>query len=775
MAFASPKSKRSTHEIVLDLNGEKYGLRLANKGEGGYSFDEKTTEGGFGFPAGRSSKKYGSDPIMTMLEQRTWTDGRGVQDYEGSQGGYFDALSAWTLTKEHLLPTPQWKFATGVRTSENSYMPGDMTFVPVVGDDKYMSIGVAVAAGYTMSHFKMWVRRRGTPGTLTFQLRSNTGGSPTTITLKSSTVTVSTITDVVSQLYDFAPTTPYTCTTATYHMVVYSASTDDENNHWEIGVDAATASSKKSTDGTTWTAATYKMYYRITDADSTLSKMWYFFNYKSNVYACSKSTSGNAIVKKYASGTFTALTSTGLVRVKERPLVINDYVMFPQGSAAMIRKYSGSAWGNDNDRYADFLDEYVDDVDGAQVIKVLNKTTSIEFQQSEPSAFGGETTFSHTLDIGHYRNPCTGTLGIDNAVYIFKEDGPGVVEAKKYKAMKNGMDKTPSARNGISSCYTQKMVYYSWLNSMVRQFGGSSDDVGLSWSGKPLPDGRQGYYSKMEPYIAIIFCAIDAGTSGTSSVQIYDGLTWSEFFRAPAVGMRIRDILVQPVEDGNPRLWIDCGSDIIYIDLPKDVASPHYDSSIVFQHEFVLISPTFDDGAVSLAKYIRAITLATENLNGSTIQIEVDYQTGDEVGTNTWHFAGAATTSPEEVINLHLDNVRRARYRLRGMTSDASVPPVINGIVLDGFTRTLSRKVWGARIQVGGSTILNRPDHKSEDLLAFLDKCTNYPGSVYMTSVFKELHGKRVIISPPSVYRETIKKNTRVWKGQFTLSIMDVT
>ena len=162
---ASPTDGRPTHDIVLSWGGQKWGLILDDS-KGSYAIDERTTEASFSAIFARAGTKtaFGDDPILTMLEQADWSSGRGIKNYRDSETGYFDAAYMWSLTPSHILPVPQFKYATGLRTSF-MFQPDRVFVWKSLAEIPYISVSFTAIA-FTLTHIKLWVRSRGNPGTL---------------------------------------------------------------------------------------------------------------------------------------------------------------------------------------------------------------------------------------------------------------------------------------------------------------------------------------------------------------------------------------------------------------------------------------------------------------------------------------------------------------------------------------------------------------------------------------------------------------------------------
>ena len=306
-----PDVKNPTHEISLSDGVEVWGLKLENGPAGVREGSQQPSTLRF---TGGGTKFGDYEPSLSHIEQRTWKGGRGQEDFVDDATRFYDSQSAWTLTPNRLLPSLQWKFARNVR-SNDTLQPGNMTWKALTGTTRYVSVGFAASASYSADKAYMWVRRRGSPGTLTFELCANTAGDPGTV-LQTVTKNTTNITDVISvfQVFDWTSTESLTSGT-TYHVKVYGASTDSAANHWEVGVSTATSSGKISSDNTTWAGVSYTPYYRVVVAD--VDRKWIPFTMDSAFYAVDKkaaSTASTLLINgdrgKATSATSTTLTDT---------------------------------------------------------------------------------------------------------------------------------------------------------------------------------------------------------------------------------------------------------------------------------------------------------------------------------------------------------------------------------------------------------------------------------------------------------------------------------
>jgi hypothetical protein len=274
-------------------------------------------------------------------EQKNWIGGRGRLRFDDDPTGFFDCHSLWTTTEEKLFPALQWRFAAHRNANNNA--PGDnhnLAWWKLYGNTpgsriaRYLSIIVSDGFNGADKGY-LWIRRRGTPGTLTFELCNNSSGSPGTV-ITTVTKTVSDITDTVSvwQLFDWTGTQNL----STYHIKIYGASSDNAANHWEVLGNADGTSSKYSSDNSAWSAATISMYYRVTDAD--IDRQWRFFTLEGALYCVSQNDDGSSSVLRIAGLRGTASSATSTTLTNSAASMATDFYIGSQ-----IRIFDGTGEG----------------------------------------------------------------------------------------------------------------------------------------------------------------------------------------------------------------------------------------------------------------------------------------------------------------------------------------------------------------------------------------------------------------------------------------------
>lgn len=207
-------------------------------------------------------------------EQRSWKGGRGVEKFNDNNEGFWDSENAWTLSKGHVHNGLLWRFARGLRKATTNFS-NSKSWRPLYGASLGISVEFTLIAGEsgTYTNMQFWVRWRGSSSatnTLTARIHSS-DGTP----LETDTMTVEDATDgdSVSRLLTFSISQSLTGGTD-YILTLYGASSSNENEHWEVAVDASDSDSKISADPandnpTTWDTplSTFSMLFRITDAD----------------------------------------------------------------------------------------------------------------------------------------------------------------------------------------------------------------------------------------------------------------------------------------------------------------------------------------------------------------------------------------------------------------------------------------------------------------------------------------------------------------------------
>lgn len=856
----SPNTKSPTHQISLSDGREIWGLRLIDGPEGLTEIPMTPSTIHF---SGLASKFGDWDPAMSHLEQRTWVGGRANASFDQDSSRFFDSQMAFSMIDSKIFPAPQWKFVDKIRETYQ-HMPGDMAWQALLADKMYISAEFTIGgSNFDAQKVYIWLRRIGTPGTVTIQIWVDSGGSPDTL-LASATGTLSknTVTDVISRWIsvDVSAASDLAANTK-YHIVVIGASTDNTGNHWEVGKDISGTGSQFSTAGSSWTAAQFTIYHRV--VDTATDRRFYKFEFRGAVYAVDRKADGTASQLyingdrgKATSATATVLTdsnkswtvdewigawvringgtganqpareitdngtdslttaawditpdNTSLyviystdkmtdispgagdefdIPVTGEPLVAEEVVYFPRGNAVNIYKMQWDDTANppvhnfrdDTGDNADVLHGFSDATNEFQIYVAENVTMTAK--RFSTVAYAANLAAGTAIDVGDDSAQIIRIFDYNDKVWAFKADGIYDLSGDKAQRKGTGLDFMPSDNLGEAAANRNFFLFLSWGGFDLIQLQENAAMVDMAnigpSRGEGLPSDRKGKISAVAFHPSGLFVAIDAGDSNYSSVLVRtDPVGYHEIFRAPETGMRIRGMYWQTCPGTFPRLWIDVGDDMIFQEWPRDTFNPLQDNGVNYQHECVIISSTYDMGVARLHKYISQIALISKNFQ-TGIEARIEYQVDTDIGTNIWLSAGTFYLSPESEVDIDIGKVKQFRFRIRLLTDDADIPPIIRATVMEGFARTPVKYQYKLLIQAshtqrtlsGSST-----DHNPDLFFDWLKEVAGSAGKVYMNSIWESANGINVIVEPSALQRDFSNSIAGVWGGNFQLMVRE--
>jgi hypothetical protein len=561
----NPRTQSPSHEISISDGVQTFGLRL----DDGVRSIQETPMTASTLLINSQGGKFGDyDPSMSHIQQNSWIGGRGQENFAEDASRYFDSKNLWTATPDMIFPSLQWKYATGYRTQDMAQVGDNYNWVSLAG--LWLSRSFAASASYNADKCNLWIKRVGTPGTLTISIAADSAGKPGTDAITATKTTADLAENIASWIsFDWTGTVALTSGT-TYHIVAKGATTDNIENHWEImtSLEASPPNNAYlSLDAGTWTLTNYKLYYRVVAAD--VAQFWKFFSYNGKSYAYS--TPGNGTTQLFeANGTaFTEITSTGLT-VATDVKIANGIVYFAQGESVNIRRWNGTTWADDGTNKATLLYVHYDETDGAQVWRAIPSTSKIS--RAATTAWGTNLVFGTEIAIGDTTSLITGLCGYNNSLWVFKKDSVWAVKNDKAAKLDVGIDDALSQINGSVSVSHGLYLYFNFVTSLERLYGGTLDDVGPS-RGSGMPADRTGSISALDSVMSTLFVGIDGRISTRySSVMIFDGINYHEIWRAPEIGKRVQSIKWQSRSDDVttlPILWIDYVGDIVNINFPR--------------------------------------------------------------------------------------------------------------------------------------------------------------------------------------------------------------
>jgi hypothetical protein len=485
----------------------------------------------------------------------------------------------------------------------------------------------------------------------------------------------------------------------------------------------------------------------------------------------------------YGGDAFTEITSTGLALITGDPAISNGIVYFPQGDSTNIRimhmDYSDAddhAFDveNTNNNKAYLLTTGYDAAEGSPQLWRANITlasgtpngAAISVSRGPtaplagspaiptPLAFGTDVTFKTSILTGENTNRINNIFFHDNALYVVKENTFYIVQYDRAVNVKVGGESAPDLHNGAAICVADKQLYSSFNNDVYLISGGGAYPTNMQHN---LPSGSSGYAADLEPHADWIFAAIDAGVSGTSSIMKYstDTKTWSEQFRAPQVGRRMRSVQWQDCPGTRPRLWVECGFEPMVQEFPINGVRPYDDSGMKYQHEAVIELPTVDLQSVD-SKYYSVLSITSQGLAQESDtevghEIVVEFQADNDVGTANWSHAGYIRTSPTGQVTLGQGDTRKLRVRLRLLQNEATDPVIIETIGLSLFSRHQLSEQWRLNFNLTGDD----EEQNSLEFLKWLRQVAQTAEPIRLLSTFPLYHNRLVTLSNLPYYNLT--------------------
>lgn len=480
----------------------------------------------------------------------------------------------------------------------------------------------------------------------------------------------------------------------------------------------------------------------------------------------------------YATPVWKEITGHGLTKVVSKPVVSWGVVYFPQGPSVNVRRmqFTGSyAYADDAANRADQMFFYRDGV-----WKLLNEaSTTDRFTQlmyAPPQQWGTDLVFTGNIRCGTSEYPATNMMEFDGALYVAKNDSLWRIYDNVAARLNLGIEIVPDDTNGKAMASLGGGLYFSWSHSVERLQGSVLDDIGW-WKNEGLPTGRRGYCSSMAGALAWMYAALDAGASGESAVMVHNGRGWHEIYRAP-LGQRIREVFWQQCPETNPHIWFSHGNNLRYMKFPNQTLNILNDSSTVFEPSANVITSTIDAGEPTFYKILKGVQIVSKNL-GSTAYIDVDYQVNNDVGTDEWIYAGRANVSPVDFVSIGADgkgSITQMRLRFRLVSESATVSPVMYSWQAQGHVVEPIKYQWNLRIKVAGNqnTKKSTPDHKPDDLLRFLDKAAREMRALRMRTKYVSSDDKIVYVSPPTIVRTAINTILKQWTGSIIITLREV-
>lgn len=769
------------NDILFEDGSEVYDLKLDGNIR---SIDELSqTSSNLLLGAGGGRYKRG-DPTFSEFEQETWEGGALGEFYYEDQTRYKESGGMMTRFPKKLFLQSLWKISTGLGRTREQNMPGSVKWIALTGLSRGIAVKPTGAATFDMVN--LLIRKRGEPGTLTFEIRAEDTSLPNGAVAKSVTKTITDITDTLAEFVTFDWTT--TQAFSNHWLVIYGAEGDDGTSHWELGVDASTAGGYSSSDLSAWAATSYKPYFLLSDADTDVK--WHVMNIGTNMYAVSQPTTGNSVIKLWNETTdvWDAVSPTGdaISGIVKGVAVSNSLGWFAMGTggsdtAIMQFDHNGGSPRLNLDatatNKADQIMAGTFPTVGAQIFLARNAAAAGDtycIKRAPVTAYNTDLVPADTWSFEKGLN-ITGMTLHDNKIFVrTQKDLYSVLYDSNFademiRAENTGLNAVLENQTYMPMLSAGGFLYYSFSYSTEFTSGLLHQDIGL-WRGVGVPDGRQGVDSAYCMGLGGFYKGVDAGT-GTSSVWFFDvgKLTWHEVWRAWKAGIKVRNVWYQS-QNGTTspaRLWINAGNDLVYIDQPDNGVLPFRDTDTRYVWEGYIISTIHDFGAFQSPKFYEGMDIIAKNL-GQSVSIEVDYQAGKDVGTATWSPVKTAFQGPVASVKIGEEDKNELVYRLRFNTSDSTLSPLVSAVIMVGVGRTLTKRQWNLQIKIGHSK-----DGHPMDVYNWLIRASRAARTVKMYSEMLQMDNVSVMVKSPRLFPENYNENKSKLTGTVQFSVLE--
>lgn len=232
-------------------------------------------------------------PWQTVA-QKDFSGGRGSADFDIDDTKFYDSMNLYTHREGKVMLSGFWRFADGAYRNQyhmNTHR-NIWNWWTLTGSNRYLAESFTLSNGFTVGEVVIWLRRVGTPGTVTCAIYNDSSNNPSTAR-DTEGRSYSTWDERVPNYWRFGLFSALSSSTQ-YWVVVYGAATDDANNYWQVLNYPRVGFGRKSSDGSSWSTANYSLISRIADDPTTMDAKPHFYEYKGQLYAAMEYKSGAA-------------------------------------------------------------------------------------------------------------------------------------------------------------------------------------------------------------------------------------------------------------------------------------------------------------------------------------------------------------------------------------------------------------------------------------------------------------------------------------------------
>lgn len=389
--------------------------------------------------------------------------------------------------------------------------------------------------------------------------------------------------------------------------------------------------------------------------------------------------------------------------------VADEVIYFAQGDSVNLRRHreynNAGVW-----TITDYADDGTNKAvllyvfrEGSAVLSIwrsnnLDGASQVSISKAPTVAWGTNLTFAAAIRIGDNSEKITGMLDYDDMIWVGKEGSLYSVKADVPDKIQVDMSSQRSPDNCKAMAVHSVYLYFSFMDGLEQLFGSTVTDMGPN-RGVGMPgfalsasnaDKRKGPIATLLPTVRYLFAAVDA-EDGQSTIMVWNGKGWFNFWTCPIPDRRIRSLYYQVIPgDTVDRLWVGVDKDIVWLNMPSGTINPHQDSNYRYDFYGYYITSWFDLGLLDVPKYFRSIKIFSEGLS-ATATVEVEYQTDADLDSGSWTYIGSAfNTSPVQEITIGAAATltgRRIRFKISLLRESNTATQRILSTVLEAYSR----------------------------------------------------------------------------------------
>lgn len=282
-----------THHVSFtNRRGEKIGLILCD--DKGQVVDPK--DAFREIPVDRSALKTSSgnssysDMVFPYgpIVQLDFSGGRGQLDFETDATKFYDSSRLRTGRQGKAYLGPQEQYTKGYRNQDFN-VPGNVRYIQLLGANKFVAKRFRASATYNVSTCRLRLRVRGRPGPARIAVYIDNAGQ-LSMEITHIDVPYTVMADTLAEWINQAVTAGLNANL--YYWIgissIAASPQDNTQNHWEFAADpqpvtSTTYSSSVGGAWTNWSAASYDLYFHLTDA-ILVNKTAIFYEYMEQQY-----------------------------------------------------------------------------------------------------------------------------------------------------------------------------------------------------------------------------------------------------------------------------------------------------------------------------------------------------------------------------------------------------------------------------------------------------------------------------------------------------------